>query len=90
VSHFRFTEQGSAGSVGGAATSIDGVVSTRRGNAGPWMTMIGKTPFGEWELSLKSDEPVKDREIRDRFKNEEIEDILFVITYSGNTPEWPA
>ena len=24
------------------------------------------------------------------FKNEQIEDVLFVITYSGTTPEWPA
>lgn len=85
VSHLLFTEQGSAVPVGGAATSIDGVVSTRRGNAGAWMPMIGKTPFGKWELALPDTE-----EIKDRFKNEEIEDILFVITYSGNTPEWPA
>jgi hypothetical protein len=85
VSHLRFTEQGSSGSVGGAATSIDGVVSTRRGNAGAWMSMIGKTPFGKWELAFPHTE-----EMKNRFKHEEIEDILFVITYSGNTPEWPA
>jgi hypothetical protein len=85
VTHLRFTEQGSAGSVGGAATSIDGVVSTRRGNAGSWMSMLGKTPFGKWELAFPHTE-----EMKNRFKNEEIEDILFVITYSGNTPEWPA
>jgi hypothetical protein len=29
-------------------------------------------------------------EMRNRFKNEEIEDILLVITSSGRTPEWPA
>jgi hypothetical protein len=85
VSHLRFTEQGSSGSVGGAATSIDGVVSTRRGNAGAWMSMICKTPFGKWELAFPHTE-----EMKNRFKHEEIEDILFVITYSGNTPEWPA
>jgi len=32
--------------------------------------------------------PVGDDEIKERFKNEEIEDILFVITYSGRTPAW--
>ena len=42
-------------------------------------------PAGEWELSLKFDDPVKDKEIRDRFKNEEIDDILLVITYGGRT-----
>lgn len=76
---------------GGEATSEDGVFSTRRGNAAAWTTITDSNlkPFGEWELSLKADDPVKDKEIRDRFKNEEIEDILFVITYSGRTPEWP-
>jgi hypothetical protein len=69
----------------GGATSIDGVISTRRGNAGSRIPMVGKAPAGDWELALpKSDE------IRNRFKNEEIEEILLVITYSGRTPDWPA
>ena len=46
--------------------------------------MIGKPPIGEWELALPNTE-----EMKNRFKNEEIEDILFVITYSGRTPAWP-
>jgi hypothetical protein len=46
--------------------------------------MIGKTPVGEWDLALPNTE-----EIRNRFKNEEIEDILLVLSYSGRTPEWP-
>ena len=46
--------------------------------------MIGKAPFGEWELALPNT-----AEIRNRFKNEEIEEMLFVITFSGRTPEWP-
>lgn len=45
--------------------------------------MLGKTPVGKWELALP-DRP----DIRNRFKNEEIEDILFVITYVGRTPDW--
>src|SRR5262249_45768954 len=84
VNHLRYTEQGAAGSVGGAAMSIDGVISTRRGNAGSWTAMLGKSPAGEWELALPNTE-----EIRNRFKNEEIEDILLVITYSGRTAAWP-
>ncbi|UCF04151.1 MAG: hypothetical protein JSV33_09360, partial [bacterium] len=84
VTHLKFTEQGSTGPIGGGATSIDGVISTRRGNAGSWTTMIGKSPVGEWELALPNTE-----EMKNRFKEEEIEDILFVITYQGNTPEWP-
>jgi hypothetical protein len=46
--------------------------------------MIGKSSFGKWVLTLP-----KTNEIKNRFKNEEIEDILFVISCSGRTPEWP-
>ncbi len=82
VTYLRFTEQGGAGAVDGGATSIDGIISTRRGNAGSWTKMLGKSPIGEWELALPN-------EMRSRFKDEEIEDMLFVITYRGRTPEWP-
>jgi len=86
VSQFRFTERGAAGPVGGAATSIDGAISTRRGNGGTWASsFIGKVPLGEWELVLPNTKPM-----RDRFGDEDIDDILFVITYSGRTPDWPA
>jgi hypothetical protein len=80
----HFTPEGGMAAIGGEATSVDGVISTRRGNAGSWTLMIGHSPVGEWELSLPSTD-----EMKNRFKNEEIEDILFVITYSGRTPEWP-
>ena len=83
VNALYFTEQGSAGAVGGSATSVDGVISTRRTNAGNWTAINGK-PFGKWELVLPNTE-----EMKTRFKNEEIQDILFVITYSGRSPEWP-
>lgn len=85
VTHLRYTEQGSAGSVGGAADSIDGVISTLRGNASSWLAIQGKSPAGEWELALPNTD-----EIRNRFKNEDIEDILLVITYAGRTPPWPS
>jgi hypothetical protein len=89
VDYLRFTEQGAKTHTGGGAVSIDGIISTRRGNAGSWMPMIGRNVMGEWELSLKSDDPAKDKKIRDWFKNEMIENILFILTYSGDTPEWP-
>ena len=81
----RYTAQEEIGTLGGSATSIDGIISTRRGNAGSWAAMIGKSPVGEWELALPNTE-----EMKKRFKSEEIEDILLVITYSGRTPEWPS
>jgi hypothetical protein len=46
--------------------------------------MIGRSPVGEWELALPNT-----AEMKSRFQDEEIEDILFVITYSGHTPAWP-
>ena len=72
------------GSVGGGATSIDGVISTRRGNAGSWNAMIGKAPTGKWDLALPDTD-----ELKGRLQREEIDDILFVLTCSGTTPPWP-
>jgi hypothetical protein len=85
ITRLRFTEKGNPGTVGGSTTPIDGVISTRRGNGSSWTPMIGKLPVGEWELTLPDTE-----EVRNRFRDEEIDDILLVITYSGRTPEWPA
>lgn len=88
VTHLRFTEKDGTGTVGGSATSIDGVISTRKGNASSWISMIGRSPYGTWELSL-DDNLADGRAPVELLNNEEITDILFVITYSGNTPEWP-
>lgn len=70
---------------GAGATTMDGVISTRRGNAPGWLGLIGKAPVGEWELSL-ADHP----QTRGWFKDEKIQDILLVITYGGRAPAWPA
>ncbi len=84
ITTLRFTEHGNQGTGGGSATPIDGIISTRRGNAGSWTAMIGKPPVGEWELILPNTE-----EVKKHFLDEEIDDILFVITYAGRTPQWP-
>ena len=95
VRHLHFTEQNTVGTVGGGAQTIDGVISTRRGNGTSWLPMIGQAPFGEWELAFDDDpgslsvDIGNGRRIRDLFAEELIEDILFVITYQGNTAEWP-
>jgi hypothetical protein len=81
-----FKKQGDQTPVGGSADSIDGVISTRRANGSNWLPITGnRPPIGEWELALPNVETVKKL-----FKNEEIADILLVVTYSGRTPEWPA
>jgi hypothetical protein len=80
------TAQGETAAVGGAAgSSIEGLISTRRGNASAWTALIDKLPIGAWELALPNTE-----EMKNRFKNEEIDDILLVLTYAGRTPAWPA
>ena len=85
VTHLHFREQGSGVDLGGGATTIDGIISTRRGNGSSWTPMVGRSPFGTWELALPNTVGMKNR-----FKNEEIEDILFVVTYRGETPPWPS
>ena len=84
ITQLRFTEKGNPGTVGGSATPINGIISTRRGNAGSWTAMVGKSPVGVWEMTLPNTE-----EIKNLIKNEKLDDILFVITYAGRTPEWP-
>jgi hypothetical protein len=83
VPSLHFQQTGAPGMAGGGATTIDGTISTRRGNAASWTAMIGKKPFGDWELVLEDT-----GEMRGYFTNDEIQDILFVITYSGQTAGW--
>jgi hypothetical protein len=85
VDHLDFVKPDGTGIPGGGPRSVDGIISTRRGNAGNWRLLRGEAPFGEWELALPATE-----EMKNRFRHEEFEDILFVITYAGRTPEWPA
>jgi hypothetical protein len=70
----------------GARTSEqNGVISSHDGSGADWGEIIDKTDtvVGRWELALPNTE-----EIRNRFKNELIENIMFAITNSGRTPEW--
>jgi hypothetical protein len=80
-----FNENDAAAPVGGTATPDENTISTRRGKPGSWRDLVGATPIGTWELSLPNTE-----EVRDRFKNGDIEDILLVITFQGQTPPWPS
>lgn len=63
--------------------TVNGVLSTRTGNFTQWNAFRQKDPAGEWELTLPNNEAV-----RNLFKNEQIEDILFIVTYEGLTPAW--
>jgi hypothetical protein len=85
VNHLQFTPRGSPGTVGGAAVTIDGIISTRKGNAGSWTAMQGKIPVGAWSLAFP-DTP----QMRARFRSGALEDVLLAVTYTAETPPWPA
>ncbi|MFV2055919.1 MAG: LamG-like jellyroll fold domain-containing protein [Thiohalomonadales bacterium] len=84
LTDLRFKAQGSLEpedpSYGGAQ-SIEGIISTRRGS---WTPLIGKPLFGTWTFEFPNTE-----QFLSRIKDEKITDILFVISYSGDTPAWP-
>ena len=58
--------------------TVDGVVSTRRGNAAAWVPLIGRSPVGAWQLTLPDTE-----EMRSRFRNEEVDDLLLILDLRG-------
>ena len=73
---------------GNAATTIEGLVSTRDGQGNAWSNFQGQPPFGRWTLSLDN-ELHQGVRLVEALKNEQISDMLFVVTYSGETPAWP-
>ncbi|MBO0868152.1 MAG: hypothetical protein J2P15_06265 [Micromonosporaceae bacterium] len=66
---------------GGDATATGGIASTRRGNATAWLGTVGRTPTGDWQLSLGSD-------VDPLFKSGQLNDILLVISWTGQAPAW--
>ena len=69
---------------GGEVHTINGIVSTRRPAGTPWHTLLGAGPIGDWELRLPDDAPT-----RALFSEEQVEDIVVVVSLSGTTPPWP-
>ncbi|HKR13271.1 MAG TPA: neuraminidase-like domain-containing protein [Pyrinomonadaceae bacterium] len=88
IRHLHFTAEGMPGQSGGPASTVDGRVSTRSGNGTNWLPMIGQSPVGVWELAFP-DGPPADTQARDRFADEEIENMLLVLTISGETAAFP-
>lgn len=85
VEDLRFKPDGAGSSISyGGATTVDGVISTRRANAGGWLPLLGESPAGEWTFVFE-DTPA----FRAHFSEQRITDILFVLSYSGDTPAWP-
>lgn len=85
IRYLQFTAEEVSGAVGGSAVTVSGRVSTRSGNGANWLPMIGLSPIGQWELAFPDD-----NETRNRFTNEEVQNILLVITISGKTFPFPS
>jgi hypothetical protein len=82
----RFTESRTGERRHGAAVdSRGGIVSTRRGGAASWVSAFldGREPTGTWEIDLPAS-------VLPSLRGEAIQDILFVVTYSAQTPAWSA
>jgi hypothetical protein len=94
IRHLTFTETGATTLIVGDAdppaqviTSSEGVISTRAGNAPTtWDSLLGSghSPAGTWELAIADDDATIARLV-----DGEVEDILFAITYAGQSPPWP-
>lgn len=84
IRSLRFTLAGTNGAVGGPAATVHGRVSTRSGNGTNWLPLIGQPPTGTWELAFSGEPP--DRSARDRFANELIENMVLLLTVSGQRP----
>ncbi|WP_346294111.1 neuraminidase-like domain-containing protein [Sphaerothrix gracilis] len=90
VENLKFTEKQTGNTYEcDVAVTQDGIISTASGKApSSWNELVdksNKSPIGEWQLALPNTD-----NIRNLFQEERIEDILFVITYQGQTPPWPA
>lgn len=84
VSYLNLAANGTTPFMGGEAISVDGKISTQATNGVTWRNLTGKSPLGEWELSFPNTQ-----QLRNQFKDGYIEDILFLISYDGETPGWP-
>jgi len=80
-----YTEQRTTARLGGPAAPVDRVVSTRRPNGGPWLSMLGKSPVGRWQFALPNLDAV-----RDWLTADSLFDLLLVVSYRGRTAPWPS
>ncbi len=69
------------GSAGGDATATGGIASTRRGSAVGWNSLLGASPAGDWQLGFGADAQAP-------FGSGALDDILLVISWTGQAPMW--
>lgn len=84
--HFILNEVSTNGQNQGGTYTGTGVIngtnliSTAMGNGGLASALRNKTPFGRWSMKVS-------KELSDKIANEEVLDIMMVITYSGDYPQ---
>lgn len=68
---------------GGEASAIDGLISTRKGNAASWLAIVDDSPVeGTWKLSISNPDTLK------LFRDGAIRNIVFAVTYKGELPPY--
>jgi hypothetical protein len=67
-----------------SAKPFQGLITTRPGvgNAQNWQPLASRNPVGQWTLKLPSG-------AEQVFADEQVADIVFVITYAAELPAWP-
>ncbi len=83
VTALRHTLAGQTAEAGPAST-VGGIISTRRPGATAWIPLTGADPAGQWELQLE-DTPA----VRSWFTGGQIQDLVLVMTVAGTVPAWP-
>jgi hypothetical protein len=78
-----FQSTGAAAAITASATTTEGVINTRKGSAASWAVFKGRKPLGQWTLDLSQDPT-----IRKHLEADDVEDILFVMSYTGQTATW--
>ena len=71
-----FTEQGTTTTSTAEAQTVDGALR---------VTSITGTPVGDWTVTLPDTQ-----DLRSRFSARAIDDIVFVVTFTGRLPPYPA
>jgi|GEM_PF-5552279 len=75
---------------GGISKSIDGLISKRKSNADNWDVFQDEEPIGDWLLMLRDDnDPTSFSKIKTLLDEDQIFDLLFVITYKSDLANWP-
>ncbi|MEU2614197.1 neuraminidase-like domain-containing protein [Micromonospora sp. NPDC007271] len=69
------------GTSGGDATTTNGYASSRLANAPAWTGLLGASPVGEWQLTVRNDALFNG--------GGGLQDVLIIVGWTGQAPAWP-